>query len=254
MPSGLTPDHAAALYGAAGRGELLAHYQPQVDVKTGDVVAVEALARWLHPEQGAIDPAAFVAAAEANGAIVEIGAFMLGESVRQLRRWRDRGLQLELSVNVSPVELDGAEFAARLVSLLMEESLAPQLITLEITESLPIHDLPRVAARLEVLRALGVGISLDDVGAGFTSIEQVRALPATEVKIDRSVIQGPDLEPRSALSRGIRDAKEQGIRVVAEGVETEEQLRRAIAIGADRAQGYLLGRPSSAEWIEQLIP
>lgn len=244
---------ASDLSGAAGRGELLAHYQPQMDVESGRIVAVEALARWLHPELGAVPPDQFIPAAEEAGVVNEIGDFMLDESCRQLSMWQRQGVHLELAINVSPTQLATASFAARLVGLLMEFQIEPALVTVEVTESLPILDMPRVVARLEVLRALGVGVSVDDFGTGFSSPEQVRDLPATELKIDQSIIRGDRQRAIDSLGAFIAGAKEDGLRIVAEGVETEDQLQLARELGADRAQGYLIGRPMSAQWLADLL-
>lgn len=246
-------ERAAQLLGAAARGELLAHYQPQIDLETGRIVAVEALARWIHPELGAVPPEEFIAAAEDAGVVGEIGDFMLDEGCHQLAQWRDQGLTLELSVNVSPLQLATAQFAARLVSLMMQLSLDAELITLEVTESLPIQEMSTVVGRLEVLRALGMGVSVDDFGIGYSSAEQLRDLPATELKIDQSLIRGDREATIEFLKPVLGEARKSGLRIVAEGVETEEQLALARELGADRAQGYLIGRPMSAAYLAELL-
>lgn len=243
----------ADVRGAAERGELLAHYQPQVDLVSGRIVAVEALARWLHPTKGAVPPDEFIPEAERSGAVGEVGDFMLDEACHQLATWRDGGIHLELSVNVSPIQLATAQFAARLVSLTMELSLEPRLITVEVTETQPIADMPTVVARLEVLRALGMGVAVDDYGIGFSSPEQLHSLPATELKIDQSLIRGSRDHAIQLLGPVIAEAKADGIRIVAEGVETDEQLALARELRADRAQGYLLGRPMSAKFLAELL-
>jgi len=253
MDSVTAGERAAQLLGAAARGELLAHYQPQIDLATGRIVAVEALARWIHPEHGAVPPEEFISAAEHAGVVGEVGDFMLDEGCHQLAQWRAQGLELELSVNVSPIQLATAQFAARLVALMMELSLDARFITLEVTESLPIEEMSTVVARLEVLRALGMGVSVDDFGIGFSSIEQLRDLPATELKIDQSLIQGEREATIAFLQPALAEAKTQGLRIVAEGVETEEQLALARELGADRAQGYLIGRPMSAAYLAELL-
>ncbi len=136
---------------------------------------------------------------------------------------------------------------------MMELSLEPRLITVEVTETQPIADMPTVVARLEVLRALGMGVAVDDYGIGFSSPAQLHSLPATELKIDQSLIQGSREHALGMLEPVITEAKADGIRIVAEGVETDEQLALARDLRADRAQGYLLGRPMSAKFLAELL-
>ena len=244
---------AADLEGAAQRGELLAHYQPQIDLTTGRIVSVEALVRWDHPEYGIIAPNTFIPVAEWAGNIREVGRFVLQASTRQLSTWRDAGLELELSINVSPTELEGDLFCGEVLNALAECSLNPPMLTLEITEAEPIVDLPHAVECLNELRDLGIGVSIDDFGTGHSSPDQLHNLPATELKVDQSLIRGTRQAARRVLHAVLAEAKETGIRVVAEGVETADQLDHAIALGCDRAQGYLIGQPMPAAALETLL-
>ena len=239
-------DLAADLSGAAERGELLTNYQPQLDLASGRVVAVEALVRWDHPRHGVIAPNTFIPVAEWAGNIREVGGFVLAESTRQLAQWRDAGLALEMSVNVSPTELEGDLFCGGVLNSLARWILDPSLLTIEITETEPIVDLPHAVECLDELRGHGVGVSIDDFGTGHSSVDQLHNLPTTEFKIDQSLIRGTRRAARRVLRAVIQEAKQTGIRIVAEGVETAEQLDHAVALGCDRAQGYLIGRPMPA--------
>jgi EAL domain-containing protein (putative c-di-GMP-specific phosphodiesterase class I) len=238
---------AASLTGAVARGEFAAHYQPQFDLRTGRIVAVEALARWTHPEFGSIPPDEFIAVAEQTGYVREIGRFMLHTSCRQLATWRAEGIHLEVSVNVSPVELIHPTFARDVLAILEECGTSPEEVTLEVTETLPIEDGPHLLDGLDEVRSAGLSISIDDFGVGYASVERVRDLHATELKIDKSLIREP---AAIELEAAIAQAKARGLRIVAEGVETEAHLARARELHSDRAQGYLLGRPVPADELE----
>lgn len=243
---------ASDLRGAVERNEIVAWFQPQIDVETGRIVAVEALARWDHPTRGLVSPAMFIPTAEDTGAIHEIGAFMLHEGCRQAARWRDEGLELDVSVNVSAVQLSRPGVFEQLHDLLQTFALPKGRLTIEITESQLIADLSEVAARLARLQSYGLGVSLDDFGTGHSSLVQLQDLPITELKIDRSLIQ--QLTVGGALI-GVAVAllQERGVRVVAEGVETEEQFDRVRDLRCDRAQGYLFGRPMPVDRVDDAL-
>ena len=235
---------ATELEGAVARGEMRAVFQPQIDVATRRIVAVEALARWTHPQLGAVSPADFIPVAEQLGLIGEIGDFMLDESCRCSSQWIAAGLNVEVAVNVSPAQLATVDFLDRIQSNLERHRLSADTLTIEITESLPVAEVPTVLVRLAELRELGVGVSVDDFGTGHSSNERLATLPVNELKLDQSLVQ--DLNPPPEfLTEAIALARQRGLRVVAEGVETEEQFDRARRIGCDRAQGYLFGRPAS---------
>jgi EAL domain-containing protein (putative c-di-GMP-specific phosphodiesterase class I) len=241
------------LAGAVGRGEIVAYYQPQIDIASGRIVAVESLSRWLHPEFGMQSPLDFIPIAEEFGMIDEIGDFMVSEACRYAADLRDRGIQLEVAVNVSALQLAKPAFFDRIVARIAELGLLPGAITLEVTESRFIANRPRVSTRLGRLRQLGVGVSIDDFGVGHSSVEQVLALPANELKIDRMIVQDQTATNGALLATIVRLVRDRGLRTVAEGVETEEQLERVRAIGCDRAQGYLIGKPMSRQDLDELL-
>lgn len=240
------------LAGAVDRGELLAFYQPQIDVLTHRIVAVEALARWDHPEFGIIAPTVFIPLAEANELIADIGFFMIDEGCRCAALWNGLGYEVDVAVNVSAAQLTTPDFLDHLGANLERLSLAPERLIIEITESLPVIDVPEVGARLRELRALGLGVSVDDFGTGYSSLAQLMGLPASELKIDQSLIHDADASGRLMLAV-VEMAHDQGIRVVAEGVETREHFDLVRALHCDRAQGYLLGRPGPEAGVEALL-
>jgi EAL domain-containing protein (putative c-di-GMP-specific phosphodiesterase class I) len=243
---------ASELRGAVGRGEIVAFFQPQVDVETRRVTAVEALARWQHPTRGLISPSVFIPAAEDTGTIHEIGAFMLREGCRHAARWRDEGFSLDVSVNVSAVQLAKPGVFAQLHELLDTFALPEGTLTIEITESQLIADLNDVATRLAHLKSFGLGISLDDFGTGHSSLAQLQDLPITELKLDRSLIQALSVGGE-LIALAVSLLQERGVRVVAEGVETEDQLDRVRRLRCDRAQGYLFGRPMPVDQVDKLL-
>jgi EAL domain-containing protein (putative c-di-GMP-specific phosphodiesterase class I) len=231
-----------ALPGAAARGELHAVFQAQVDLQSGRTVAAEALCRWHHLDLGAVAPNDFIPAAEDSGLIDEVGLFMADEALAALQRW-----ELDVSVNVSPVQLSSSMFTEWLAQRLYSTGLDGGRLTLEITESRPIADVAAVLRRLEPLRGLGVGVALDDFGIGHASIRQLKRLHGSEVKLDRSLATDPSEAARAKLTEVVALAHAAAIRVVAEGIETLEQLRRVRDLGCDRAQGYLFGRPMAVD-------
>jgi EAL domain-containing protein (putative c-di-GMP-specific phosphodiesterase class I) len=243
---------ATELRGAVDRSEIVAWFQPQVDVETGRITAVEALARWQHPQWGLISPLDFIPAAEDSGAIHEIGAFMLREGCRHAARWLNDGFSLDVSVNVSAVQLARPGVFAQLHELLDTFALPDGTLTIEITESQLIADLNEVATRLVRLKSFGLGISLDDFGTGQSSLAQLQDLPITELKIDRSLIQEHSI-PGELIALAVALLRERGVRVVAEGVETDEQLDRVRRMRCDRAQGYLFGRPMPVDEVDAML-
>lgn len=241
------------LHGAVDRGEIVPYFQPQVDSTSGETVAVEVLCRWFHPQHGPVSPADFIPVAEANGSILEIGQFMLEATCSAAAEWHRAGMPLEVSVNVSPIQLARVDFFDVLLENLERLHLPPQTLTIEITESLPIANLPMVVDRLASLRDLGLGVSIDDFGTGYSSIAQLQSLPATELKIDQSLVQDDSAETLEIMTAVVGVVRARGIRVVAEGVETAEQLERIQSLGCDRAQGYYFSAPVARDEIDQLL-
>jgi EAL domain-containing protein (putative c-di-GMP-specific phosphodiesterase class I) len=241
------------LAGAVGRGEIVAYYQPQIDVASGQIVAVESLSRWMHPELGMQSPLVFIPIAEEFGMIDEVGDYMVGEACQLALELRERDLAIEVAVNVSALQLASAAFFEHLEQLVADLRLTPGALTLEVTESRFIANRPQVSRRLGRLRDVGIDVSIDDFGVGHSSVEQVLALPANELKIDRMIVQDQTATNGALLATIVRLVRDRGMRTVAEGVETEQQLDRVRELGCDRAQGYLIGYPMSKSDLTVLL-
>lgn len=235
-------ERVAELREALDRGEVVAYYQPQVDLRTGRIVGLEALSRWHHPERGKVLPFEYIRLAEGSGAIDDLGRAMLAAATAFGRRIASRGHRLQMSVNVSAAQLDDDQFVDDVMARLETSDFPAQLLTLELTESRLIDQ--RGIERLERLRNHGVGISVDDLGVGHASRARVKRLPTTEVKIDRSLLSGAFTDARQ-LAALVRFGRHQGLRTVAEGVETNAQVERLRRLGCDRGQGYLFGEARS---------
>jgi diguanylate cyclase (GGDEF)-like protein/PAS domain S-box-containing protein len=253
VPLGRLQRLAEDLPGALGRREITVQYQPQLDLRTGATVAVEALARWAHPALGPVDPDEFIPLAEMHGDIGAIGAFVLDRACSDVAALRQAYPGLGLAVNVSNDQLEFHGFAAGVTETLRACSLPIDALTLEITESrLPV-DRAIALAELSELRAAGIGIALDDFGTGYTSLAQLQEMPVTELKVDRSFVEqavehGPDLIAGIVgLARGLR------LRAVAEGVSTEAHLNTVREVGFDRAQGYSIARPMSVDELTRFL-
>ena len=234
-------DWLADLPGAAARGELVAYFQPQIEVSSGRIVAAEALCRWNHPALGPIPPADFIAAAEEHGAIDEIGGFMLERGCEFASAAGLSGIQV--AINVSALQLARPDFSTRVIEAYERFGLGPAQVIVELTESRPVSDIPEAIAHLKRLRDLGSGISIDDFGVGYSSAKQLEALPFTELKIDQSLIREDTEETWTRVATLVAVVRQKGMRIVAEGVETREQYERIRESGCDRAQGYYLGMP-----------
>lgn len=235
------------------RGEIFAEYQPQADLETGGIVGAEALMRWRHPQLGIVPPSNFIPLAEDSGLIHELGLFILDEGFQCAADWADRGIPLSISVNVSPVQLRDDAVVAHIAAIPERHRLAAGSVIIEVTESLPHEDLPGVVARLGELRELGLGVSIDDVGAGHATLDLVKVLPATEVKLDLSLLQQHTPAAYDTMTEIIAAVRPRDITVVAEGIETIGQLYRARDLGCARGQGYLIGRPMACEDLERLL-
>ncbi len=241
------------LHRAIERGEISVEYQPQVDLASGKIVAVEALARWEHGELGSIPPDIFIPIAEENGLIDRIGGLVLSEACAFGAQWLDREGPLEVSVNVSAQQLAQPDFFHRVEVELTAHQLPAHLLTLEITESVVVPNLPTIEPQLRALRELGIGVSVDDFGTGYSSLSQLHDLPVNELKIDQSFVQKDGVTGGALIAAVMEIAKGLELRVVAEGVETEEQRALVRGLGCDRAQGFLLGRPMAAAALSPLL-
>jgi diguanylate cyclase (GGDEF)-like protein/PAS domain S-box-containing protein len=240
----------AELKDALARGELSLWYQPQSRVDDGTVCGVEALTRWSHPSLGNIPPDRFIPVAEETGLIETLGLWSLDEACRQLSEWRRSGVMVPaISVNMSALHFRNVALAGTIAAMLRKHRLKPHMLTLEITESLMIDDEPTTNQTLKAVHALGVGLSMDDFGKGYSSLSALATLPLSEMKVDRSFTNRieHDRGTRAIVTAVIQIGRSLGMTVVAEGVETERQLRILKQLGCDVMQGYFSGRPMPAD-------
>ncbi|MDZ7921376.1 putative bifunctional diguanylate cyclase/phosphodiesterase [Rhodoferax sp.] len=238
---------------AIAHGELVLHYQPQVDAKTGRLVAVEALVRWQHPTRGLLLPGQFIGLAEESGKIAEMGVWTLREACRQLADWKARGIQVgNMAVNVSALEFRDHRLLDSLQAALDASGIAPSELEIEITESVLMAETETSQRIIERLRQLGVGIAIDDFGTGYSSLAYLKRLRPNQLKIDRSFVNDADVDSDSrAIVRGVVGlADALGLNVVAEGVETVEQQAFLRESGCHTLQGYYIARPLAVEALE----
>ena len=235
--------------------EFEAFYQPKVDLKTRRVKGAEALARWRHPNIGIVAPYAFLGLLEESGHISELTWIMLAQSARECRRWRDSGLDLNVSVNLSVKQLADPAVADAITWQVTSQGLEPRHMILEITESAAMTDVGRVLENLTRLRMKGFGLSIDDYGTGYSSMQQLTRIPFTELKIDQSFVMHAAHQEsnRMILESSLEMAKRLGITSVAEGAETQDDWDLLRECGCDLAQGYFIARPMHAaafpDWV-----
>lgn len=233
---------------AEGNGELRVVYQPQVNTETEDIVGMEALLRWEHPELGTISPAVFIPLAEETGLIVSIGEWVMRTACRQAQEWEERyGLRLRLGVNLSAIQLMEPRLLDTVAKVLLETGLDPDLLEMEITESISIKEAPNLVENLHGLHELGCHIAIDDFGTGAASLDYLRRLPADRIKIDQSFVRniGVDPDDEAIVRATIEMAHRLKRAVVAEGVEIEQHLQFLRAHHCDELQGYLFCRPAT---------
>lgn len=238
---------------AIARDEFVLHYQPQVDLRTGNVFAVEALIRWNHPERGLLPPGEFIPFAEESGLIGQIGDWTLRAACRQNKAWQDAGLpRLVVSVNVSARQFQEIDWVERVRSALSDSGLDARYLELELTESLIMADVQQAVALMYRLEALGVHLAIDDFGTGYSSLSALKRFPVGRLKIDRSFVQDlPADADDAAIARAVISlAHTLQLRVIAEGVETREQLEFLREAGCNEIQGFYIGRPVEAAAIE----
>ena len=231
---------------ALRKNELTIYYQPQVDTATWSLIGAEALVRWEHPELGLIPPGEFVPLAEANGLIAPIGEWVLLTACSQLKSWHDQGFRdLHLSVNVSARQFRELDPMNTVLRILEESSIDPGSLSLELTESSIMSDDPQVLQSLSQLKAMGIKLSIDDFGMGFSSLDHLRCLPIDSIKIDKSFVHNASVRAGDAalVSSIITLAHRLNLSVIAEGVETLEQLRFLTSLGCDGVQGYFFSKP-----------
>jgi EAL domain-containing protein (putative c-di-GMP-specific phosphodiesterase class I) len=230
------------------RGQLSIHYQPLFRIG-GGLVGMEALLRWRHPELGSVTPDEFVPLLERSREIVPVGRWVLHEAARQCRLWQEEGSpELTISVNVSGRQLQDPDFFDEVRHALNASQLDAGSLVLEVTESALVADMERMGLVMQRVRDLGVHIALDDFGTGYSSLLYLKGLPIDRLKVDRSFVSGLGSSGRdpTIISTVVDLAHKLGLRVVAEGVETEAELEAVEAMGCDEAQGFLLGRPGPA--------
>ena len=245
---------------ALERGELQLHYQPKIDARLGRLQGVEALLRWQHPTRGMVGPNVFIPIAERFGLINGLGNWVIEESCRQMRVWADEGLSMNVAINLSVHQLRTEELVPRIESALARYQVMPSQLLCEITESVAMEDIESTQRAFEELSRIGVYLSIDDFGTGYSSLSYLRQLPARQLKIDRSFVADIEVRPdaRAIVGAVIQLAHQLGLRVVAEGVETEGQRDILLVLQCDELQGYLLARPMAVEalddWLQKQPP
>lgn len=247
----LQDDVELNLRGAVSDGSLVLHYQPEVDLRTGRIVAMEALVRWEHPTRGLLPPGAFVTVAEATNLAGELGRWVIRTACSQFAQWRRQGLatNMVMRINVSPVQLVSLDFVERIEDVLRQFGIDGSSICLEITEHVVVQDLARTQVTLRGLKRMGVQIAIDDFGTGYSSLSHLKALPVDAVKIDRGFVQrlGASTDDLAIVKSIIGLAGSFGLGVVGEGVETPVAARTLVGLGCYRAQGFLIARPLPAD-------
>lgn len=246
----------AKLRQAERNGELRVFFQPQVDARSEDIIGMEALLRWEHPELGMISPGFFVPLAEETGLIISIGEWVLRAACAEARRWNsEHGLPLRLGVNLSPLQLRQPHLVRTVATVLRETGLDPHLLDLEVTESISAKTIPNLIETLNGLRELGCGISLDDFGTGQSSLDYIRRFPADRIKIDQAFVRNIGLDPddEAIVRATLAMAHDLNCKVVAEGVETEQHCEFLRQEGCDELQGFLFCRPLAIASFDNLL-
>jgi diguanylate cyclase (GGDEF)-like protein/PAS domain S-box-containing protein len=241
---------------AIDRDELELRFQPKLELETGRVTGLEALARWRDPDLGVVSPSEFIPLAEEAGLILAIGDWVLRAAIRQIQRWREAGIpQLRVAVNVSGHQLRDGALAGRVIQLLHDAGIDGSQLDLEITETALMRSEEAASHALQELRAVGVSISLDDFGTGYSSLSYLQKLPIDTLKVDRSFIRRADTEPQDAALIGaiVSMARVLGLRVAIEGVETAQQLALLREMGCDEVQGNLMSPPVAAGEVPALL-
>jgi EAL domain-containing protein (putative c-di-GMP-specific phosphodiesterase class I) len=241
---------------ALDQGQFELHYQPKIEVDTGKIIGAEALIRWNHPERGIISPMEFIPLAEETGLILPIGEWVLQEAVAQGKAWQIAGLPpLYISVNVSARQFRQANFAGKVAQVLLDSGYDPHHLDLELTETTLMTHADENIATLNKLNAMGVRIAIDDFGTGYSSLSYLKRLPVDVVKIDKSFVSGvTDSRDDAAIVEAIiAMARSLRLTVVAEGVETIEQLKFLQMNDCDEIQGFYFSRPLPVEQFEKLL-
>ena len=230
---------------ALERGEFILHYQPKLDLETRQVTGVEALLRWQHPEQGLLPPLRFIPLIEQTALVGPLTNHVIAEALRQMARWRELGLHLTMSVNLSARNLLDPQLPKQIETLLSRHDISADQLTVEVTESATLANPDRAVHVLEALRASGIGVSIDDFGTGNASIAYLTGLAANEIKIDRSFVTDicEDARAEAIVRSTIELARHLELNVVAEGIEAETVLERLGVLGCDAGQGFVISPP-----------
>jgi diguanylate cyclase (GGDEF)-like protein len=242
---------------AAERGELQLYYQPIFSIAEARIISLEALIRWNHPQRGMVSPLEFIPVAEETGLILNVGDWVMNEVSEQTRKWHEAGhAPVGIAINFSPRQFQQQNLLTMIGSTLAKCRSSGFPLELEITEGAAMHDVDQSVKILRSLREMGLRISIDDFGVGYSSLSCLRLFPLNTLKIDRGFVQGvPKVKDNTAITNAIIGiAHSLGLTVVAEGVETEEQLKFLRDQGCEEAQGYLLGRPMPAKDIAPILP
>ena len=249
----------SSLRRALDRGEYLLHYQPKVGIVNGEITGLEALIRWRHPDRGLVSPGEFMPVLEETGLIVQVGQWVLNAVCRQIKEWESTGVQpVPVAVNLSARQFTSKDLGNTIKRILEEHQLDPALIELEITESSLMVNTEEAVRTLEYLSSLGVSISIDDFGTGYSSLSYLKRFPLDSLKIDRSFIRDVTTDGDDAtITRAVISmAHSLGLKVIAEGVETERQLAFLTEYGCDQIQGYFFSRPLPADdcsmWLREM--
>ena len=245
-----------ALRNAHLRGELSLHYQPQISLKTGEILGVEALLRWNHPTLGAISPAEFIPIAEESGQIILIGEWVLRTAVTRMKQWIESGIKpMSAAINLSAAQFHHPRLALMIQTILDEVQLAASYVELELTESITAQDPDKAIVTMNELHAKGILMSIDDFGTGYSSLSYLKKFKVNRLKIDQSFIRdiSKDDDDKAIVITIIALAKSLGLHTIAEGVETQEQLEFLIEQGCEEAQGYYFSKPLCVEEIEKIL-
>ncbi|GBF37080.1 putative bifunctional diguanylate cyclase/phosphodiesterase [Leptospira johnsonii] len=241
---------------AISKNQLFIQYQPRIEVQTGKKISAEALLRWNHPEYGIISPTIFIPIAEESGIIGEMGEWVLSKSMEDLGNWKKRGLPpIRISVNLSAKQLEDKNITKKVLDILEKNSLSVEDLELEITESSLITNIQSALEILGDLHSWGISLALDDFGTGYSSLSYLSKIPLKTLKVDQSFVRKILTDPNSlAISKTIVAlGKSLGLRITAEGVETEVQMRKIKDLGCDEAQGYFLSKPIPLEELEKFV-
>ncbi len=243
------------LHRALENGQFFLLYQPTVDLASGAVTGVEALIRWRHPERGVVSPGEFIPALESSGLIVPVGQWVLEEACRQGAAWQRQGQVVTVSVNVSAVQLERDRIVDDVHGALEASGLDPSRLVLELTETALMHDVQATLARLTLLKAIGVGIAIDDFGTGYSSLAYLRQFPIDVLKIDQSFVSGiaDSSESAAIVHTLVQLGRVLELRIIAEGIENEEQLVQLRAERVDIGQGFLFSRPLEPDAVDRLL-